>query len=336
LTNAQRSCNITLGLSDSRTLNFWASCVHNLRKCIHFSAILLIALLTASLPIYSTSQTFVQIFDTALSTATSLLDSTASNVNSGPVTIASYRKQISDNVTETKASIVKARAELTPVISDHDFFANVLRSSATSAGQSAFASFITTRTPADPTLLALINQSSISSSTISALGTYKRMIIVGNYSPTGLDFDKLTNLETLQMFDGTITSTQKSSIQTLTTQKLKYLEVSNWGTSLADATFANQKPIKEIRLGGVITVAQSACFANSSIETVYLPQALTIGPWAFYGCSALKLLHCPNVTTIGDQAFEQSGLRSLYCPELVNLGSRFPSTIDLYAPKLAT
>jgi hypothetical protein len=157
------------------------------------------------------------------------------------------------------------------------------------------------------------------------------MIIVGNYSPTGLDYDKLTNLETLQMFDGAITAAQQTSIQTLAGSKLTYLEVSNWSTSFARNSSSK---LKELRLGGMTNVGESVFKDNPNIETVHLPQAVTIGAWAFYACS-VKSLYCPNVTTIGTQAFENcSSLKSLYLPVLTTVGGRAfrGCGAEIYAP----
>jgi hypothetical protein len=271
--------------------------------------------------------------------AIDLLDDVASYIASGPAT-QNYRTLVRTNVDKIKADLLDAQTEVTEIAADRDMYAKVLL--ATVGVPTSPIPFSNLSAMTDTTTLVLINQSSISLTT-AAQNQVTRMVIVGNYTPTNLTYSSLTNLESLYMFDGTMTDDVRNAISSLakrTNNKLRYLEVSYWGTTIAAEAFARTSAnkansiqelvgfedvttvgyrafyycanLKSVSLPNLTTfaeqvvssVSRSDTFANcTSLTTVNLPRFETASGYAFYNCSGLTTLSLPNLRTIGTYAF---------------------------------
>jgi hypothetical protein len=128
------------------------------------------------------------------------------------------------------------------------------------------------------------------------------MVIVGNYTPTGLDYANLTKLEELRMYDGVTTSDLRESIQNLAKdqKKLRYLETKYWGsTSIDDSAFDGASCLKEISGFEDVETLGAYSFRSTALTSIFLAQLETItGSRTFQYCAALKSVHFPKLTTI--------------------------------------
>ncbi|MDR1908049.1 MAG: leucine-rich repeat domain-containing protein [Holosporales bacterium] len=178
------------------------------------------------------------------------------------------------------------------------------------------------------TTLILVNKASISVTTAS-LNQVTRAIIVGNYTPTGLIYSELKNLESLHMFAGTMTENVQDAISDLTKteMKLKYLEIPQWGPSIKASAFAhtNEDKAKSVQelvgFEDVTTVGSYAFDYCAGLKSVSFPKLTTAGAYAFDNCSGLKSLSFPKLTYAGNWAFCYcTALESLSLPELTATG----------------
>jgi hypothetical protein len=175
----------------------------------------------------------------------------------------------------------------------------------------------------DPTVLVLHNQPTFSSST-SAI---KTLVVVGNYAPTGLDYESFTNLERLFLFNGEATMTEdiQTAIQNLAknTNKLKYLEVKQWGaTSLAASAFLNASQLQTVvGFEDVITLGSSAfqgCTALTSVASAFA-NITSAGGSVFQSCTELTSLSFEKLTSIGSSFLNgASKISSVYFPNMTN------------------
>ncbi|MDR1907826.1 MAG: leucine-rich repeat domain-containing protein [Holosporales bacterium] len=280
-----------------------------------------------------------------MSTAINLLGSVSSCIESGPST-SNYRTLVRTNVDKIKEDLLAAQTEFTEIaeelesvteerntalddlddmtvlrntavgerdaaISARDLYKKIvlatfpLPQSSTLPSLSAIPAMLS-----DTTTLVLIHQSSVSL-TDAALAQITRMVVVGTYAPTGLTYSKLTNLQSLRMFNGTMNTTVQDYITTLatTSRKLRYLEIPQWGTTIKASAFACSDTTK-----------------NSSIQQlVGFNDVTTVGNQAFSCCANLTSISLPNVTTFAinsdeqSHAFAYSGLTSFFLPKLTSV-----------------
>jgi hypothetical protein len=303
-----------------------------------------IASILLALPIHATTPE--DISKSNLSIAISLLDSVVDCIDSGP-TILDYREQVSDNVKEIKKSLTATQTEVTEIASFRDLYANICISGFLE--WTDFSSFIYSITtfPLDSTMLVLINKTYLSAAQEANLGNYTRAIIVGNYTPTGLTYSSLINLQSLRMFDGEMTDDVRDAISDLakSEMKLKYLEIPKWGTSIKASAFELLPEYRDLsiqklvgfedvtstgnkafrRCSGLLSVSfpnltllNGEMFSGcGGLTSVYLPKLVTAKEYEFFGCSSLTSLELPELTTAGDNAFRGcSSLNMLYCPKL--------------------
>jgi hypothetical protein len=191
----------------------------------------------------------------------------------------------------------------------------------------------------DSTLLVLVNQPLISAETISKLGQFTNMVIVGNYAPTGLNYGSLVKLETLRMYDGEMTASLRTSVQNLVknTKKLKYIEIIKWGSNtIEENAFAldytnKDKSIQElVGFEDVTTVGYRAFYYCANLKSVSLPNVTTLAEQvvnsvyssdAFYNCTGLKSVSLPLLESVGGCAFDFcTGLTTLSLPLLETAG----------------
>jgi hypothetical protein len=154
----------------------------------------------------------------------------------------------------------------------------------------------------------LINKDLISAAQKANLGKVTSMIIVGKYTPTDLDYAKLTKLQSLRMYDGAMTDNVLDAISSLATTNttLRYIEIPHWGPEIKASAFA-------------LTAANKD---KSIQELVGFEDVTTVHNKAFHYCNNLTSVFFANVTTLGTTAtdtygaFESSGLISVSFPKL--------------------
>jgi hypothetical protein len=170
-------------------------------------------------------------------------------------------------------------------------------------------------------LLVLINQSRISDTTKANLGNFKKMVIVGNYLPDGLDYAKLTALESLSLFDGTMTDAMRSAIQRLSTLTLKYLEVPRWNASVSNRAFYESRIASIVGFEDVTTIDSWGFTYSRSLAFASFPKLQTVGSYAL-GSTGIAYGYFPCSTSFESNAFINSGLKSITMSDLTILGSR--------------
>ena len=84
--------------------------------------------------------------------------------------------------------------------------------------------------------------------------------------------------------------------------------------AIGEYAFANNDRIKSVMISKNVTKIEPFAFANSSIETIYLPDTITeIGEGAFYNCKNLKTIVLPeNLKIVDNSLFSQ-------CENLTNV-----------------
>jgi hypothetical protein len=300
-----------------------------------------LASILLAFPIHATTTTDLE--NSKLSTAINLLDSVATCIESGPAT-QNYRTLVRSNVEKIKADLLDAQTEVTEIASNRDLYKNFANTAFPD-----FFIFIPSMTTflSDYTSLVLINKISISADQKANLGNYTNMIIVGNYTPTDLDYEKLTALQSLRMYDGGMTTTLQRAIQTLskTSKKLRYLEVPRWGTSIeayafGDEALDNVSSIQQlVGFEDVTTVNNGAFYFCADLKSLDLPNLEIAGYRAFFYCTGLTSLDLPKLKSAGDGVFWGcAGLKSLSLSELKSAGScaflNCSGLTSLYLPKL--
>jgi hypothetical protein len=255
-------------------------------------------------------------FNTNLDDADTDLTATVTAINATPT--SNYRSDIASNIAGIKTYINAASPKLGSMITYNDSF------STTYPQFAAYLSSISISSILNSTTLILIDCASISSTAVNSLGNYTSMIIVKRYNPTNLTYSSMTNLVNLRMYDGgdTVDSAVRNAISTLakgTNNKLRYLEVSHWGTtSIAAEAFAR-------------TTASDG--ANSIQELVGFEDVTTVGYRAFCYCTNLKSVSLPNVTTLAEQLVSQVNHSDafIYCSWLTTLSLPLLRTAVGYA-----
>jgi hypothetical protein len=115
----------------------------------------------------------------------------------------------------------------------------------------------------DPAVLVLHNQSTFPSSVVPANIT--TLIVIGNYSPAELNYADFTNLVTLKMFDGTMTSDLRTQVTNLITANvLQSLEIPIWGTT----SFSGGGQTNIRTISGFHDVTHIGGFGGSQIRTL--------------------------------------------------------------------
>jgi hypothetical protein len=170
-------------------------------------------------------------------------------------------------------------------------------------------------------LLVLINQSRISDTTKANLGNFKKMVIVGNYLPDGLDYAQLTALESLSLFDGTMTDAMRSNIQNLVkvTKKLQSINVKHWGPSIATNAFAATEAAKNTTLRelkgfeDVTTIGNTPFIYCCGLVSVSFPKVVTVGDGVFRlsGCALTEATLSDAITSVGHWGFRDTRIRTL-------------------------
>jgi hypothetical protein len=172
----------------------------------------------------------------------------------------------------------------------------------------------------DSTTLLLHSQSAFSGSTSGI----KTLVVVGNYVPTGLNYENFTNLTTLRMFDGEMTSVVRTQVQNLAknTNVLQYLEIQRWGTAIEDNAFQGATSLKEVKgFEDVRSLGQYAFYNCNQIAELNFPNVTAINSYTFAYCSALSSLLIPKLETItGGYSFLRCGnLTSLSFPNATSV-----------------
>lgn len=86
------------------------------------------------------------------------------------------------------------------------------------------------------------------------------------------------------------------------------------------AMFSYCDKLTYANIGNVKSIGQFTFFRCPNLEKVVSPSLQSIGSHAFTYDSNLKQIDLSNVRTIGDRAFNESGLKNVYCPNLVDMG----------------
>jgi hypothetical protein len=154
----------------------------------------------------------------------------------------------------------------------------------------------------DSTVLVLHNQATFPSSVVPANIT--TLIVVGNYSPTGINYNNFTNVETLRMFDGEMTADIRSAIKGLANNNLKYLEFNDWGVSESNI-FNNSKLVDLVVLKGA-GIGNYAYKNSKSLKSIYLPNVTSTPYGSFDGCTALEKAYIPKDTYISYYTFNNT------------------------------
>jgi hypothetical protein len=242
----------------------------------------------------------------------------------GPIEIPEFLDTITANVEAIQQNITDSKDDVAYVFSEHGLF-SYLTSVAFPQITPYVSKALSYPTLTDPTTLVLVNQPFVSQDTIDRLGTFTSMVLVGNYTPTGLDYASLTSLQHLRMYYGNIGDV-RSSVQSLvrTTRVLRYLEIPTWGTD---------------------TIENDAFRATSAVKNTTLQQLVgfedvtTIGDYAFEYCTGLGSVFFPNVTIVGIGAFEYCSVLTFSAPKLqsvANLAFYSCKNVNFSAPEVKT
>lgn len=150
-----------------------------------------------------------------------------------------------------------------------------------------------------------------------------------SFETLGSKLDSLENGIYKQITEGIFTEAEASlDIQTLrpymfyNSQGLNKLELTNSNLILAPGAFRDST-ITELVLGGLdssVTSIPEEFFKNSSITSVYIPQAeqiKEIGTWAFNRVAATNWFDFTSITDIGDYAFYLGDLENF--PRLIEV-----------------
>ncbi|MDR1597426.1 MAG: leucine-rich repeat domain-containing protein [Holosporales bacterium] len=198
----------------------------------------------------------------------------------------------------------------------------------------------------DSTTLLLLDRPNISAHTIDSLSTIRRLILVKNYAPAGLDFAALTSLESLSLFDGDLTDDLRTAIADLAKSEpkaLRYLEIPRWGPNFS-VSFQASNITKIVGLNDVTTIDGPNAFADcAELTTISLPELTSItGGSSFYLCPKLTSVSFPKLksATGGNFLFECRAIKSVTLPELENLAGNchlaYCSVLaSAYVPRLA-
>ena len=91
------------------------------------------------------------------------------------------------------------------------------------------------------------------------------------------------------------------------------------------------KNLQRLDLSGADITSIHGCSGLECLQKVILPESVTeIGANAFNGCVRLYDINLNNITTIGENAFNESGLTSVYLPKATTIGNY----AFQYCPKL--
>ena len=86
------------------------------------------------------------------------------------------------------------------------------------------------------------------------------------------------------------------------------------------AMFSYCDKLTYANISNVKSIEQFTFYRCPNLEKVVSPSLQSIGYCAFTYNSSLKQIDLSNVRTIGNRAFNESGLKNVYCPNLVDMG----------------
>jgi hypothetical protein len=184
----------------------------------------------------------------------------------------------------------------------------------------------------DPTVLVLHNQSTFPSSVVPANIT--TLIVIGNYSPAGINYNNFTNVETLRMFDGEMTADIRTAIQNIAKINLKYLELKLWGESEL-GSFKSTKIIDINGFDDIIKTGNETFESNVFLESISLKNLISLNWESFKDCTNLKKAYLPKCVSLGSYVLQ--GCTSLFeitLPDNLNpnVASTSPGSIFKNAP----
>ncbi len=110
-------------------------------------------------------------------------------------------------------------------------------------------------------------------------------------------------------------------------------------TRISKNAFSGCSSLKTILLPFVKVVEENAFSNCVSLEEIELPSAVQIADGAFSNCVKLFSAKFDLVETIGNNAFFESGLTMLYCPNVTSLGRNFlyyTQVTELIIPKVTS
>jgi hypothetical protein len=330
----------------------------------HSSIIAILAVAAFPFGTFATTPNIAEIYSERISNAVTLLDDTVDLLTEGPIENPEFLDTITANVEAIQRNITDSKDDVAYVFSEHGLF-SYLTSVAFPQITPYVSKALSYPTLTDPTTLILVNQPFISQDTIDRLGTFTSMVLVGNYTPTGLDYASLTSLQHLRMYYGNIGDV-RSSIQSLvrTTRALRYLEIPTWGTdTIENDAFRATSAVKNTTLQQLVgfedvtticdyafeyctgltsvsflnvTSVGNSTFANCSINSLSLPKLESAGNCPFQTCNA-NSLYLPKLKTVGNAAFHNSSITSISVPNLETAGTEpfaWAKCTSVYAPKL--
>ncbi|MDR1597316.1 MAG: leucine-rich repeat domain-containing protein [Holosporales bacterium] len=143
------------------------------------------------------------------------------------------------------------------------------------------------------------------------LNTIHTLVLVKNYAPTRLDFEKLIEIEALVLLDGQMTPELQQTIFNIL-PRIKYLEINRWGTVIATNAFS-YKILQEVH--GFIDVVTIEAYAFAHCPLVLAEcfmSAISMGEKAFDACNSLESLTVSDLLeSVGVDALKSVPLRTL-------------------------
>ncbi|MDR1597720.1 MAG: leucine-rich repeat domain-containing protein, partial [Holosporales bacterium] len=171
--------------------------------------------------------------------------------------------------------------------------------------------------------LYLYNETSIPASTISRLGAITKLIVIDNYAVEGLNWGALTSLQTLVMRGGEMSDALRASVANLVNNppKLKYLELSHWGTPTLNVSFQGSNLTHFIGFADVTNITADSCFSSCrALTSVSLPAITSITGYCFASCDSLTSISLPALTSTTENCFSSCpALTSVSLPALTSI-----------------